>query len=196
MTMPYLFSFAIRVLAIRKRVKKSVVILAVASCVTVLSTFFAAAQAPTQTSVTPAATAPAPVGQQDSQRTIALILVKNALLAVNQGNLTGNYTVLRDLASPGFREKNSAADLGAIFQNIRQQKVDMSPIVALDPVLGQPRVTADGQIALEGYFEAQQMRINFQLIFLKAPTNGWMIHGVSLNAIPLTVAAVSAPVRQ
>jgi hypothetical protein len=194
--MPYLFSFAIRLLAIRKRVKKSFVTLAVAAYVTVQSAFFAAAQAPIQTGVAAAAAAPAPTAQQDSQRTIALILVKNALLAVNQGNLTGNYTVLRDLASPGFREKNSAADLAGIFQAIRQQKVDMSPIVALDPVLNQPRVAADGQIALEGYFEAQQLRINFQLIFLKAPTNGWMIHGVSLNAIPLTVAAASAPVRR
>jgi hypothetical protein len=199
--MPYLFSFIIRVLAIRKRVKKSFVILAAASCVTVQSTFFAAAQAPTQASVAPAVAAPA--AQQDSQRTIVIILVKNALLAVNQGNLTGNYTVLRDLASPGFREKNSAADLAAIFQNIRQQKIDMSPIVAIEPMLNQPRVAADGQVAIDGFFEAQQMRITFQLIFLKAPTNGWMIHGVSLNAVPLpaavattTGASLQAPVTR
>lgn len=193
--MPFLFSFAIRLLAIRRRVKKSLIILVVAGCLTVQSTFFASAQAPVQTSLAPAAATPALVAQQDAQRTIALILVKNALLAVNQGNLTGNYTVLRDLASPGFREKNSAADLSAIFQNIRQQKVDMSPIVTLDPVMSNPRVTADGQIELEGYFEAQQTRINFQLIFLKAPTNGWMIHGVSLNAVPLSTTA-AATARQ
>jgi hypothetical protein len=184
MTMQYNFGFA-------DRLRKSFVICALASCFTLQLALVASAQAPTQLGVTPVA--PAPVAQQDEQRTIAIILVKNALLAVNQGNLTGNYTVLRDLASPGFREKNSAADLAAIFQNIRQQKVDMSPIVALDPVLSQPRVTADGQIALEGYFEAQQMRISFQLLFIKAPTNGWMIHGVSLNAVPLaTTTAATA----
>jgi hypothetical protein len=186
MTMQYNFGFATRLL-------KSLVILALASCITLQVTFFASAQAPTPVGVTPVAPAPTPAAQQDSQRTIAIILVKNALLAVNQGNLTGNYTVLRDLTSPGFREKNSAANLAAIFQNIRQQKVDMSPIVALDPVLSPPRVTADGQIALEGYFEAQQMRIAFQLLFIKAPTNGWMIHGVTLNAVPLpTTTAATA----
>jgi hypothetical protein len=134
----------------------------------------------------------APAAQQDPQRTIAVVLVKNALLAVNQGNLTGNYTVLRDLASPAFREKNSAADLAAIFQNVRQQKLDMSPIVALEPALSQPQISADGQIALSGYFEAQQMRVNFQLVFIKAPTNGWMIHGVSLNAVPLAASIASS----
>lgn len=189
-----IFRGATRLLAFSKFARKPFVILALAICVGVQSTYFAAAQTPTDPRNSPpvAVPVPAPAAQQDSQRTIAVILVKNALLAVNQGNLTGNYTVLRDLASPGFREKNSAADLAAIFQIIRQQKVDLSPIVALEPMLNQPRVTADGQIALDGYFEAQQIRISFQLIFLKAPTNGWMIHGVSLNAVPLTAAVATS----
>jgi hypothetical protein len=131
-----------------------------------------------------------PAIQQAEQRTAAIILVKNALLAVNQGNLTGNYTVLRDLSSPGFREKNSAADLAVIFQGIRQQKFDLSSIVVMDPVLNQPRISADGQLALDGYFSSQQMRINFQLAFQKSNAGAWMIHGVSLNAAPETVAAV------
>ena len=189
---------ATRVPAINQRVKKSFIVAALASCVVVQSSFFAAAQVPTDPRTAPVAAAPTPapvtvpVAQQDSHRTTIVILVKNALLAVNQGNLTGNYTVLRDLASPSFREKNSAADLAAIFQNIRQQKLDLSPIVAIEPVLSQPRIAADGQVALEGYFEAQQMRINFQLFFLKAPTHGWMIHGVSLNAVPLSTTATAS----
>src|SRR4051794_3123709 len=103
------------------RTKKAILICTIACCSVTLPTFFAIAQAPADNR-NPVNVAPtAASSQQDSQRTIAIILVKNALLAVNQGNLTGNYTVLRDLASPGFREKNSAADLAAIFQNIRQQ---------------------------------------------------------------------------
>jgi hypothetical protein len=98
--------------------------------------------------------------------------------------------VLRDLSSPGFREKNSAADLAAIFQGIRQQRFDLSSIVVMDPVLNPPRISADGQLALDGYFSSQQMRINFQLAFQKSNAGAWMIHGVSLNAAPETVAAV------
>lgn len=185
---------SIRIFASYKRTKKAFIILALTSCSAAAPTFFAAAQVPTNTNGA-AATAPITLAaQQDSQRTAAIILVKNALLAVNQGNLTGNYTVLRDLASPSFREKNSAADLAAIFQSIRQQKFDLSPIVVLDPVLNQPRINPDGQLALDGYFVAQQMRLNFQLVFLSGPNNGWMIHGVSINAVPETAAA--APIER
>jgi hypothetical protein len=171
--------------------RKPLIVLALTSCIAVLPSGFAAAQVRTNASGTPNAAAASSAVQQDSQRTTAVILVKNALLAVNQGNLTGNYTVLRDLASPGFREKNSAADLAAIFQTIRQQKIDLSPIVVLDPALNQPRVTGDGELILEGYFAAQQVRINFQLSFLKAKSAGWMIHGISINAVPDPTAVAS-----
>ena len=39
-----------------------------------------------------------------------LILIRSALLALDQANKTGNYTVLRDLGAPGF-QTNSAARL-------------------------------------------------------------------------------------
>jgi hypothetical protein len=140
-------------------------------------------------------TVPLPAVQTSQDRTAAAILIKNTILAVNQGNLTGNYTVLRDLSSPGFRERNSAADLAAIFQNIRQQKIDLSPIVALEPVTNPPKVSPDGQLILEGYFTSQALRINFHLAFLRAGSGGWMIHGVSLHTAPEspTVADRLAP---
>jgi hypothetical protein len=103
--------------------------------------------------------------------------------------------VLRDLSSPGFREKNSAADLATIFQGVRQQKFDLSPIVVLDPVLNQPRISQDGQLMLDGYFSTQQMRINFQLAFLKAGNGAWQIHGVSMNAAPELASAQSLQIR-
>ena len=37
-----------------------------------------------------------------------LILIRQSLLALDQANKTGNYTVLRDLGSPAF-QANSAA---------------------------------------------------------------------------------------
>jgi hypothetical protein len=192
MTMKFSLCAKFQRLATLKRTKKTLLIVALATCTAALPTFFALAQAPTgpvpQQSVAPTQS-PA---QQEAQRTAAVILVKNALLAVNQGNLTGNYTVLRDLSSPGFRDRNSAADLAAIFQNVRQQKVDLSALVVLEPMINQPRFNPEGQLALDGYFVTQQLRINFQLLFAKAPNGGWLIHGVSLNAVPLSTSAVPA----
>jgi hypothetical protein len=40
-----------------------------------------------------------------------LTLVRSALIALQQANETGNYTVLRDLGAPGFEEANTAARL-------------------------------------------------------------------------------------
>ena len=48
------------------------------------------------------------------------ILVRTTLVALNNANLTGNYTVLRDLGAPGFRAANTAARLGALFARARR----------------------------------------------------------------------------
>lgn len=115
-------------------------------------------------------------------RKLAHLLIKNALISVNQGNLTGNYTVLRDLASPGFRERNSASDLGSIFANLRQQKIDLSPIVLIDPVITQSKfIKEQNQLRLAGYFPSEPVQIKFDLIFQMANPGGWMIHGVSIG---------------
>jgi len=117
-------------------------------------------------------------------RKLAHLLIKNALISVNQGNLTGNYTVLRDLASPGFRERNSASDLGTIFANLRQSKIDLSPIVLLDPVITQSNFSKEqNQLRLAGYFPSEPMQIKFDLIFQMANPGGWMIHGVSIGTV-------------
>lgn len=115
-------------------------------------------------------------------RKLAQLLIKNALISVNQGNLTGNYTVLRDLASPGFRERNSASDLGSIFANLRKQKIDLSPIVLLDPVITQSKFSKEqNQLRLAGYFPSEPVQIQFDLIFQMANPGGWMIHGISIG---------------
>jgi hypothetical protein len=140
----------------------------------------------------PSAPSALPPAMSPDDRIATTILVKNALIAVNQGNLTGNFTVLRDLASPGFRQKNSAGDLAAIFQNLRQQKVDLSPIVVLEPLLAPPRTTGDGQLLIEGYFPSSPLQIVFQLGYLKAETGGWMIDAVSVGVRAAPTAGPSA----
>ncbi|QDU27122.1 hypothetical protein ETAA8_22060 [Anatilimnocola aggregata] len=138
----------------------------------------------------PAATPPA-ISPND--RAAAVILIKNALIAVNQGNLTGNFTVLRDLASPGFRNRNSAGDLANIFQNLRQKKIDLSPIVVLDPLIAPPQVSKEGLLLLEGYFASSPSRINFKLGYIKSETGGWMIDAVSVGVSPAETTSTNQP---
>src|SRR5690348_9504462 len=80
------------------------------------SSFAAAPATPVRPAAPPAARAPVV-----PQPIVALALVRSVMLAVDQANKTGNYTVLRDLGSPSFRAANDAAKLAQIFAAIRSQ---------------------------------------------------------------------------
>jgi hypothetical protein len=130
--------------------------------------------------------------RRDPQLDIQEMLIKNALTAVNHGNLTGNYTVLRDLGGPAFRERNSDARLATIFQKLREQKSDLSPILVLQPVYTeQPAIDRAGELNLVGYFPTQPLQIQFRLAFQHVG-NGWMIDTVSIGTSP---AQQQAPAR-
>ena len=128
-------------------------------------------------------TAAAPAsGMTAESRRLATLLIKNTLVAVNQANLTGNYTVLRDLSTPGFRQLNSAADLGTIFANLRQNKIDLSPIVLMDPVITAAKFSKEQkQLRLKGHFPSEPVQVEFELIFQQAEPAGWVIHGISVG---------------
>jgi hypothetical protein len=121
------------------------------------------------------------------------MLVKNVLTAVNHGNITGNYTVLRDLGSAGFREKNTAAQLATIFRNLREQKVDLSPILILDPQFTQaPALNQAGQLEVVGFFPTQPLHVRFGLAFQRVEA-GWMIHTISIGVVDPQPARNASP---
>jgi hypothetical protein len=70
-------------------------------------------QLPTQQAAKPA----------NIDRNGVLMLVRSSLLALDQANKTGNYTVLRDIGAPGF-QINTAARLAEIFVKLRNDKVE------------------------------------------------------------------------
>jgi hypothetical protein len=73
-----------------------------------------------------AATKPANI-----DRNGVLMLIRSSLLALDQANKTGNYTVLRDLGSPGFQAGNTAARLSEIFAQQRNEKLDLSGVAVM-----------------------------------------------------------------
>jgi hypothetical protein len=123
---------------------------------------------------------------RDPQLDLAVMMVRNVVTAVNHGNLTGNYTVLRDLGGPAFRERNSAAQLAMIFQRLREQKTDLSPVLVLEPQFSQrPGMNAAGELELVGSFPSQPLRVHFRLVFQQV-RGGWAIDTVSIGtAAPL-----------
>lgn len=118
--------------------------------------------------------------QADIDRNGVLILVKSAMLALDQANRTGNYTVLRDLGSPSF-QVNTAAKLAEIFAWQRQQKLELAGLVVLDPELTLlPRIEPDGKLHMAGFFPSTPMQVNFELLY--EPVNReWRIFSMSVN---------------
>ncbi|MET3581189.1 hypothetical protein ABID19_004235 [Mesorhizobium robiniae] len=112
-----------------------------------------------------------------------LILTRSALLALDQANKTGNYTVLRDLGSPNF-QANSAAQLGDIFASQRKQALDFGAVAVLEPQLTLlPQIEPNGMLHLAGFFPSMPLQVNFELLF--EPVNRqWKIYGLSVNLTP------------
>lgn len=134
----------------------------------------------------PAPAKPLPV---DSRHLV--ILVKTTVIAVNQANLTNNYSVLHALGAPGFQKKNSAKDLEKIFAKLRASKLDFSPVVIYNPNFSRPaQIMPNGMLRLSGYFPTRPLQVQFDLVF--QPVNGeWRLFGVSLQ--PKNVNQAAAP---
>jgi len=109
-----------------------------------------------------------------------LILIRSTLLAVDQANKTGNYTVLRDIGAPGF-QSNTAARLGEIFAKLRNDNLDLSGVAVIDPQLSLlPQIEANGLMHMAGFFPSVPNQVNFDLAF--APVNGqWRLFGISVS---------------
>lgn len=115
-----------------------------------------------------------------------VMLIRNTIVAVNHGNLTGNYTVLRDLASDRFRRQNKAADLATTFANLRKQNFDLSPILMAEPQLTQKPAEDQfrGRLQLVGYFPTRPQAVRFALIFQHIQ-GGWVIDEITVDVAPI-----------
>jgi hypothetical protein len=122
-----------------------------------------------------------------------LILVRSTLIALDQANKTGNYTVLRDLGAPAF-QVNSAARLGEIFAGLRHDALDLSGVAALDPQLTLlPQIDAEGMMRMTGFFPSAPAQINFDLVY--APVNGqWRLFAITVG-LGQTAPAPPAPAQ-
>jgi hypothetical protein len=123
-----------------------------------------------------------------------MILIRSALLALDQANKTGNYTVLRDLGAPGF-QANTDARLAEIFAAQRRDKLDLSGVAVLDPQLSLlPEIEANGIMRMAGFFPSVPTQVNFDLSF--APIEGqWRLFGVSVGLGSSSPAAPPAPAK-
>jgi hypothetical protein len=139
--------------------------------------FSASGQAPKSAAQT---AAPAALQPAQIDRNGVLILIRSTILALDQANKTGNYTVLRDLGAPGF-QANNAARLAEIFASQRRDNLDLSGVAVIDPQLTVlPQIETNGMMRMAGFFPSVPQQVNFEMLF--APVSGqWRLFGLSVN---------------
>ena len=116
-----------------------------------------------------------------------IALVRNVLLAVNDANLTGNYTVLRDLSAPDSQALNTPEHLEEAFRAIRQQGIDLSIVAVATPRLVQlPTITPHCYLRVNGEFSSAP-RVTFDLFFENVASR-WRPYAIGVGVVAVPVA--------
>jgi len=139
----------------------------------------ATAQQPVDSASKPVATAP--IAQTEVDK-----LVWATVIALEQANRTGNYSVLRDLGAPSFQANNSSATLGGIFAALRNQRFDLSNALIVSPVYERPPAIQGDSLRAKGIFPLRPTAIGFDLVFQNVGGE-WRLLG--LYIAPLVRAA-------
>jgi hypothetical protein len=153
---------------------------------------FASCAALAETKPAPAKpAAQAPQGKQELKMETAQLagLIKSTIMALQHANQTGNYSVLRDLGTPVFRERFDQAQLTALFYNLRSRGINFTPVLFLPANLTkQPEMTEGNELHVVGDFQTQPLRIQYDLLFLQID-GVWRINGMAVDAVPVQASA-------
>jgi hypothetical protein len=109
------------------------------------------------------------------------------MVAIDQANRTGNYSVLRALGSPQFQQSNPPAILSNVFAGIRSQRIDLANTVVFEPTYEFPPAIVDGLLRLRGMFRMRPTGVRFDLLYQWNGT--WTLHAVALQAESTTQPA-------
>jgi len=115
-------------------------------------------------------------------------LIWSTMAAIDSANLSGNYSVLRDVSAPAFQINNDASKLSKIFENLRTSGVDLSNTMLLSPSYSTaPVIVQPSVLHVKGYFGLRPTAIGFDLYYQW--TNGrWRLFGVSI--VPASIASI------
>jgi hypothetical protein len=110
-----------------------------------------------------------------------LAMVRSTLIAVDQASKTGNYTVLRDLAGPGFRDANDASKLSKVFAMLTTQGIDLLPVTVVEPQYKTPpTVTPKNMLYIYGTFPIAPRAVDFEILY--EMNNGrWRLFGLLIS---------------
>ena len=147
--------------------------------------FFAVAALAAPSSVAAQAAPPPPSIAPVPTELEMVKLIWSTMIAVEQANVSGNYSVLRDMSSPSFQQLNDPTRLAQIFAPIRASRIDLSNTLLLAPTyVGTPQQIENGAFGVRGYFGLRPTAVGFELYYQWV--NGrWRLYGIGLDPQPL-----------
>jgi hypothetical protein len=122
--------------------------------------------------------------------------LRTTLVTLNDAIQTGNFTVLRDVGAPGFRNANTPSRLSQAFANLASQGVDLSAVTVIAPQFAEtPALDQQkNMLHLKGYFPGQPVQINFEVLY-QSVGGHWRLFGLSVqpgNSLPSPQSAGDA----
>jgi hypothetical protein len=121
-----------------------------------------------------------------------LTLIRTSVLALNQANISGDYSVLRDLSASGFQDANSPAKLAEAFANIRGRGLDLAPVAVIEPRLLRPAaIDGNGYLRIAGYFPSRPEAVSFDLAF-RFEDAQWRLFGIGVDTSPVEPPATAS----
>jgi hypothetical protein len=110
-----------------------------------------------------------------------VVMIRSTLLSLDHALVTSNFTVMRDLAAPSFREANSPDRLRQIFSNLSAQGVSLSAVGILVPKLdGAPNIDDGRRLHIRGLFPGDPVEIRFHLQY-EVVGGRWRLFGIGVN---------------
>ena len=112
-----------------------------------------------------------------------IMMARTVMIAVHHANLTGNYSVLRELGSPDFQKRYSTADLSNRFSGFRKVRINLGPVALFVPRLTQPpKYVKPGIIVLSGFFPTKPTQIKFELYF-QIVGGAWRLYEMAISLV-------------
>lgn len=118
-------------------------------------------------------------------------IVRATLSALNDANLTGNYSVLRDAAAPSFAQRYTVADLALAFTTLRASPHFASASHGI-PIVTHVLKPSATTIVLKGHVPARPDRISFDVQYENIKGR-WRLSAIAVG-LPDRKAA-NAPTR-
>ena len=110
-----------------------------------------------------------------------LALVRSTIIAIDNGMMTGNFTVLRDMGVPRFASQNSPTTLGVAFKSLMDKGIRFRAAAITTPTLTvAPFINKDNALVLEGKFPTRPLEINFVMSF-QVYQGGWRLASLNIG---------------